>query len=628
MNKHTRLTGIVLVLMAWALAAAEPLDLMEPGSQNLGTLPAHWTLHEQGPQRFFVQTQYQHTNSIGTASECVDITARYSRHPEAGFVVWDSANLVHTSDPGDWPTETTWLRFMEGLAYDSSEALSEEDQFMGFPPSSMEAKFLVSDVSRIEDLAWAFCDQLELNEPRTLTGVDGVILTHSGVSLDLINLTLTWTGVSKINEELCAIIQYESLGLPFDVSMDDIEIIGQAYTQGTLTISLEDKQIEQATLSEDINFEIWVPGLFDPIFQTIARQLTLEKATEPDSLSWTPEDLTPPVNVPICVDHRVELMSILFYLAGNREYGQPLLKNYARDVEAYFGVYRFHPAVQYATHLRTLRDITGRAPLSLATCLTHTYQWDTGMAFDVLDSRWHADEVLTFLDHVRDFIEETHFQNFLAQQQPFYDHINAAGETLVQGFDIDWLDRFFWARSDVSFEVTLGLLTGPHSYGTSLITDQTEQVYAFLGVWDPDLQGTERQNSWGKIARELAHAYVDPLVNTHASQLESSGQHLLDTLDNKPGNPGYEDWETMMSESVAMAIQALFEEDQGCWQEAAAVITDGQASGFIWLQHLVDLISDYKHSQDLYPTFDLFWPQCIDYFRDHYEIQKTPAQPR
>ncbi len=54
----------------------------------------------------------------------------------------------------------------------------------------------------------------------------------------------------------------------------------------------------------------------------------------------------PPLRV--CVDPRVELMSLLFRLAGNNEYNQGRVAAYTADVNQQFNPFRDHAAVQLA----------------------------------------------------------------------------------------------------------------------------------------------------------------------------------------------------------------------------------------------------------------------------------------
>ena len=53
-------------------------------------------------------------------------------------------------------------------------------------------------------------------------------------------------------------------------------------------------------------------------------------------------------HVTVSVDPRVELMSILFRLAGNPEYNQGRVPSYVQDVESHFGRFRDHPVVKLA----------------------------------------------------------------------------------------------------------------------------------------------------------------------------------------------------------------------------------------------------------------------------------------
>jgi hypothetical protein len=69
---------------------------------------------------------------------------------------------------------------------------------------------------------------------------------------------------------------------------------------------------------------------------------------------------------PVAVDARVELISIIFRLAGNPEYSRCLVPDYARDLDAHFACVREHPVVLLARKLRANRGVSYDAPMSLA----------------------------------------------------------------------------------------------------------------------------------------------------------------------------------------------------------------------------------------------------------------------
>ena len=76
---------------------------------------------------------------------------------------------------------------------------------------------------------------------------------------------------------------------------------------------------------------------------------------------------TPERKLLATVDARVELMSIIFRLAGHPEYNMANSKSpYADEVEQQFGSLRNHPAVKYAQELRSRSGISYDAVMSLA----------------------------------------------------------------------------------------------------------------------------------------------------------------------------------------------------------------------------------------------------------------------
>jgi len=140
-------------------------------------------------------------------------------------------------------------------------------------------------------------------------------------------------------------------------------------------------------------------------------------------------DNQPPANrsnigaITIEVDPRVELMAIVFRLAGNPEYRQCRIPSYVTDTERYFGDFDHHPAVAMATRLRNTRRMSCDGPMSLALHidpdlrpLKSFEQWPWG-----LDGRWKKDETREFLEKLRQFAAETRFDQFFRAHRPMYE---------------------------------------------------------------------------------------------------------------------------------------------------------------------------------------------------------------
>jgi hypothetical protein len=66
------------------------------------------------------------------------------------------------------------------------------------------------------------------------------------------------------------------------------------------------------------------------------------------------------------VDPRIELISIVFRLAGNPEYNDGTLRPYVKAIERQFGDFGNHPVIKMAAELRHKRSMSCDGPMSLA----------------------------------------------------------------------------------------------------------------------------------------------------------------------------------------------------------------------------------------------------------------------
>ena len=106
----------------------------------------------------------------------------------------------------------------------------------------------------------------------------------------------------------------------------------------------------------------------------------------------------------IGVDPRVELMSVIFRLAGNNEYNQCRIPAYDKALEQYFAPYRDHAAVQMARSLGVGFD----APMNLAVHIKDIETLAERVPFDRpgirLDERWNGADAGKFLAAARKFV--------------------------------------------------------------------------------------------------------------------------------------------------------------------------------------------------------------------------------
>ncbi len=72
---------------------------------------------------------------------------------------------------------------------------------------------------------------------------------------------IKWLGITKINNEIYAIIKYSTMNNKVNVEMENLTMSGRSHYWGEIYVSLADKHIEYATLMEDVITDLLIKGL-------------------------------------------------------------------------------------------------------------------------------------------------------------------------------------------------------------------------------------------------------------------------------------------------------------------------------------------------------------------------------
>ena len=324
----------------------------------------------------------------------------------------------------------------------------------------------------------------------------------------------------------------------------------------------------------------------------------------------------------VLVDPRIELMSVVFRLAGNPEYSRGSVAFYVADVERQFGRFRDHAVVARVRSLRASRGISYNAPMSLAVYLTDAETLGERVPLNPLppgvDERWRPADARAFLADLRSFVRETDFLSFFKAHRPIYQSaVNRLEAALSEGQLVEWFDGFFGGRPGADFVIVLGMLNGGASYGASArLGNGGEEIYSILGVWVLDGNGQPKfdRGILSTVAHEFCHSYTNPLVDKHKTELKAAGEKIFPFVAGDMRRQAYGDWPTMMYESLDRACgvrYALFLDGR---QAAAKDAAANREKGFLWTGELADLLGEYETHRDTYPTLDAFFPRVVAFF--------------
>jgi hypothetical protein len=327
--------------------------------------------------------------------------------------------------------------------------------------------------------------------------------------------------------------------------------------------------------------------------------------------------------IDVRVDRRVELMSIVFRLAGNPEYGQARIESYSSAVDEHFGKFADHPLIARARQLRRERGISFDAPMSLAVHLgENRRQFRLAVPLDpwpeALDSRWTAADIEAFLHDADRFARQSKLDAFLAGHSDLCALACARLRAVLdEHARLDWLDDFFGTRPGAEFTICIGLLNGGANYGPRC-RDKSgdEHLYAVLGAWLVDEEGNPRfdESVVSTVIHELCHSYCNPLVDAHLDELRAGAEMLWPHVEAGMRAQAYGNWQIMMRESLVRACVARYQHAIGGERALRSELDEQKRRDFLWIEGLTDLIGDYEAKRDEYRDLGEFMPRVVEFF--------------
>jgi hypothetical protein len=320
------------------------------------------------------------------------------------------------------------------------------------------------------------------------------------------------------------------------------------------------------------------------------------------------------------VDMRVELLSVVFRLAGNFEYNMSQLDRYTSDIDRQFGPYKTHPAVLMAKKLADENGVGFDAVMFMAISLSKPPELQPLVPFSatVPEPRWGSKEnALQFVSLLRQFYTDTHFESFFQAHRPLYALAEQRFAVTLTSVRLNWFSSFYGQAAPAKFRVIIGLNDGGANYGPRLVRpDGTEEFYAVMGSWTKDAEGnpTFDKSYLPTVIHEFNHSFINPLVEAHFKEFQGL-QAVYDAVGTKTKHNAYGDTKVMVQESLVRACVVLYLKENGSTEvEVHNQIAEEEKKGFIWMPDLVALLQTYSSQRSQYRTLASFMPQIESFF--------------
>ncbi|HYD01112.1 MAG TPA: DUF4932 domain-containing protein [Phycisphaerales bacterium] len=332
--------------------------------------------------------------------------------------------------------------------------------------------------------------------------------------------------------------------------------------------------------------------------------------------------------IPVRVSTRVELLSIVFQLAGAPEYNQYNAKSpYAQRSLAYFRDFAGHEAVKLARRYRKDHGVSHDAVMSLAVHLAEPKPGEPllplkpKILFDFkperLEKRWNAERANAFLEALNRFAVDAKVEAFFAEHAGLYEKTASRLSERVNARPYRaWLDGFFGAKPGATFMAMPGLMNGGQNYGVSVLhADGREEVLPVIGVHRFDADGVPvfAEADGPVIVHEFCHAYVNPLVDKHAKDLVPAFEKLFSLRSPMMRQQAYGNAQTVAYETLVRACTVRYAVEKESKEAAEAQLLEERGRGFLWVGELVELMGRFQLQREKYPTFESFMPEVVEH---------------
>lgn len=232
------------------------------------------TTRSIAPAKYHFTTEYTTLDRQGTQTGTRIVTADFTSSDKE--VHWTSVTVGPAAGHGQPATKAERQAYMEGFHYPrDAQQITSAEFFRSFPQNSNDEKDLVWDELMFHSFA-SDIDRLRLNEPVTAQSGD-VVLGGAGQFTNR-QIELTLQGVGRRNGEDCLLIHYEALLNRFTLNEGPVTVSGRSDYSGTLWVSIRTRQIQYATMLEEVAGIISnIPGAPGPQPLNILRTATLER---------------------------------------------------------------------------------------------------------------------------------------------------------------------------------------------------------------------------------------------------------------------------------------------------------------------------------------------------------------
>lgn len=324
----------------------------------------------------------------------------------------------------------------------------------------------------------------------------------------------------------------------------------------------------------------------------------------------------------IIVDPRIELLT-----AVQQQAGYDVLTrydfDYKNEANEYFNAYKKHSVVKTFNKLRT-RGFSYDAPPNLMLNLSNdlTIDENTKISDDLIARASGEKKLSNFINELRNFSYESNFNKFYQENIPFYQAMidNVYGKIKDMKL-IESLDSYYGMEVN-SYNLVLSPLLHDGGYGPRVKADNgLYDVYGIIGPHgiinneDVLVPGYSAESIRYIVWHEFGHSFVNPTTEKFIDEINKY-DNLYSKIEKQMKSQAYPNWEISVNEHIIRAITARLAYLNRGQSAYALTISNERKDGFYYVPALCDSLEKYEQARHKYPTFESYYPELINVFKE------------
>jgi hypothetical protein len=317
------------------------------------------------------------------------------------------------------------------------------------------------------------------------------------------------------------------------------------------------------------------------------------------------------------VDERVELLSIVFRLAGSEEYMNNDIKIYSDAIDSYFDAFKNEEVIKFAQKISQKQGVAYDAVMSMAINLeleNGTFRLKKNIENTSLDGRWKRKHK-EFISLLNKFYTKTDFHKFYLDHEPLYAIAEKRFSEVSETIDLPWVYSFFGIQPDGGYNLVISLVNGGGNYGPKVqYKDSREDLYSIIGSWETDSLGFPVYSTEisGTIIHEFCHSFCNQLGIKYYPEMKAVADKFYELAKDKMHRQAYGNACTMLNEILVRAsVIKYFQAHHTKEMKIKQMISYEQANGFIWIDTLVKSLTEYEASRKDFPTLEKYMPNIV-----------------